>query len=127
MVRACAARLVEIGEQPNPPAVARFGQRQHRVELRTGQPLVAVVGVGVIDQPALLHHIGQAVGHPGFGRESVATGTTGLLEIAFDALRHVQVSDEPHVGLVDAHAEGDRRDDHATVVALEARLVGRPR
>ncbi len=34
--------------------------------------------------------------------------------------------DEAHVRLVDAHAEGDRRDDDDAVLALEPRLVGGP-
>jgi hypothetical protein len=37
------------------------------------------------------------------------------------------VRDEAHVGLVDAHAEGDRRDHHHAVLAQEAALVGRAR
>ncbi|OIQ83817.1 hypothetical protein GALL_343830 [mine drainage metagenome] len=35
------------------------------------------------------------------------------------------MGDEPHVGLVDPHAERDRRDHHETVLAQEPRLVRR--
>ena len=39
----------------------------------------------------------------------------------------VEVGDEAHVGLVDAHAEGDRRHHHHAVLAQEAVLVPAPR
>ena len=35
------------------------------------------------------------------------------------------MGDEAHVGLVDAHAEGDGGDHHHAVLAQEAALVGR--
>ena len=74
-----------------------------------------------------LHHVGQAVGHPGVGRQAVAAGAAGLLVVALDALGQVEVRDEAHVGLVDAHAEGDGRDHHDAVLAQEAVLVLRAR
>ena len=39
-------------------------------------------------------------------------GAAGLLVISLDRLGDAGMGDEAHVGLVDAHAEGDRRDDH---------------
>ena len=65
----------------------------------------------------------QAVGHPRVGGQAVAAGAAGLLVIALDALRQVEVRDEAHVGLVDAHAERDGRDHDDAVLAQEARLV----
>ena len=41
----------------------------------------------------------------------------------FDALRHVEVGDEAHVGFVDAHAEGDGGHDDEAFFAGEAVLV----
>ena len=35
------------------------------------------------------------------------------------------MGDEAHVGLVDSHAEGDRRDDHHVLAGDEGGLVGR--
>ncbi len=35
------------------------------------------------------------------------------------------MADEPHIGLIDAHPEGVRRDDHLKVAAHEGRLNGR--
>ena len=78
------------------------------------------------DHLPLLHDVGQAVGHPRGGGQAVASGASGLLVVALDALRQVEVRDEPHVGLVDAHAERDGGDHHDAVLAEEARLVGRP-
>ena len=73
--------------------------------------------------PPLLHDVRQPVRHPGVGRQAVAAGAARLLVIALDAFRQVEVRDEAHVGLVDAHAERDRRDHHDAVVAEEAVLV----
>ena len=58
-----------------------------------------------------LHHIAEAVGHPGVGGEAVAPGAAGLLMVGLEAFRRVEVRDEADVGLVDPHAEGDRGDD----------------
>ncbi len=82
-----------------------------------------VAPVGALDQLALLHHVLEAVGQPGGGRIAVAAGAAGLLVVALDRLRQVQVGHEAHVGLVDAHAEGDRGHDHDPVLAQEAGLV----
>jgi hypothetical protein len=63
---------------------------------------------------ALLHHIAEAVGHPGHGRLPVAAGAAGLLVVGLDRLGQVEMRDEAHVGLVDAHAEGDGGDTMTT-------------
>ena len=47
-----------------------------------------------------------------FGRIAVAPGAAGLLVIGLDRLGDAGMGDEAHVGLVDAHAERDRRHDH---------------
>jgi hypothetical protein len=62
----------------------------------------------------------QAVAEPGVGRQAVAAGAAGLLVVGLDALRQVQVGDEAHVRLVDAHAEGDGGDDDDALAAQEA-------
>ena len=115
--------LAEVGEQLHPAALDRLAQRQHRVEvLREPAPVVPVAG-RVVDHLALLHDVGEAVGEPGGGGQAVATRPARLLVVALDRLRQVEVGDEPDVGLVDAHAEGDRRDHDDAVLAQEARLV----
>ena len=44
-------------------------------------------------------------------RRAVAAGAADLLRVRLEALGQVEVVDVADVGLVDAHAEGDRRDD----------------
>ena len=75
---------------------------------------------GLVDEPALLNDVGQSVDHPGIRGQAVATGAARLLVIRLDALRHVEVRDEAHVRLVDAHAEGDGGHHHDGIVADEA-------
>jgi hypothetical protein len=88
------------------------------------QALAFLAGLGrFVDHLAQQHHVAEAVGHPGLGRQAVAAGAAGFLVVALDRLGQVEVGDEAHVGLVDAHAEGDRRDHHDAVLAQEAALV----
>ena len=115
--------FAEVVEQAHAPAVVGFGQRQQRVELAALQALELFLGLALVDHAALVDHVGQAVGHPGIGRRAVAAGAAGLLVVALDVLRQVEVGDEAHVGLVDAHAEGDGRDHDDAVLAQEAVLV----
>ena len=55
---------------------------------------------------------------------AVAAGTPRLLVIAFERLGDVVMDDIAHVGLVDAHAESDRGDDHLDPLHQEVVLVG---
>ena len=122
-VAAGAAQLAEVRQQPHAPAVVRLGQRQQRLQLAALHLLELVAGRALVDHAALVHHIGQAVGHPGFGRLAVAAGAAGFLVVALDVLGQVEVGHEAHVGLVDAHAEGDGGHHHDGVLAQEAVLV----
>ena len=54
--------LGEVGEQLRAAAVGRLAQREHRVQVRRHPPPVREVALGGVDQPPLLHHVGQAVG-----------------------------------------------------------------
>src|SRR5713226_6788548 len=60
-------------------------------------------------------------------RKPVAPGAAGFLVISLQALRRVEMDDEADIGLVDAHAEGDRRDDDDALLLEEAVLVALPR
>src|SRR6478736_2889811 len=67
---------------------------------------------------------------------AVSSGATDLLRVRLESLRQVEVVDVAHVGLVDAHAERDRRDDDVriracppllhldAVISVHARVVG---
>jgi uncharacterized membrane protein YhaH (DUF805 family) len=101
----------------------RFAKRQQRVELAALHALELLAGRAVVDHAALVDHVLQAVGHPGIGVFAVAAGAAGLLVVGLDVLRQIQVRDETHVGLVDAHAEGDGGDHHDPVLAQEAALM----
>ncbi len=82
-----------------------------------------LVGRRFVDHLTQPHHVLQAVDHPRLRRLAVAPGAAGLLIVGFDALRQIQMRDEAHVRLVDAHAEGNRRHHDHAVLALEARLM----
>jgi hypothetical protein len=56
-------------------------------------------------------------------RLAVAAGAPGLLIIGLDRLGQAGMRDEADVGLVDAHAEGDRRDHHHVLARDEIMLV----
>ena len=79
--------------------------------------------VAGLDQPQQVHHIGDAVAHPRIGRQAVAPGPAGLLVIGFEVFRRVEMRDKADIGLVDAHAEGDRGDDDDAFLAQKALLV----
>ena len=55
--------------------------------------------------------------------QSVASCASDLLIITLDALRQIEVNDEAHIRLVDAHAERDGGDDDLRVVADERLLI----
>jgi hypothetical protein len=68
----------------------------------------------------------RAPEQPGLGRLAVAPGAAGLLVISLDRLGEAGMGDEAHVGLVDAHSEGDGRDHHHVFRRDERGLVARP-
>jgi hypothetical protein len=69
-------------------------------------------------------------------RSAVAPRAADLLRVRLEPLREVEVVDVAHVGLVDSHAERDRRDDDIRVpvrppllhvdalLVLQARVIG---
>ncbi len=123
---AVAARgpaLAEIGKQLRAAAFHRFAQGEHGVQVGGETAAVCTVALGGVDQLALLHDVCEPVGKPGGRGEAVTSGTAGLLVIALDGLGQVEVGDEAHVGLVDAHAERDGGHHDDAVFAQEARLV----
>ena len=123
-VVAVAARLrlplAEVGEQRLAPAARQFAQADQRAELLPLHLLVGFRAVALPDPLAQLDEILQAIGEPGVGGHAVAAGAPGLLVVGLDRLRQIEVGDEAHVRLVDAHAEGDGGDDDDAAVLAEA-------
>ena len=122
-VAAGAAVFAEIAEQAHAPARGRFAQSKQGIELRARNALELLARIRLLDQTALQHQVRQAVGHPRIGRQAVAARAAGLLVVALHALREIKVGYEPHVGLVDAHAERDCRHHHDALFALEPGLI----
>ena len=100
-----------------------FGQRQQCVKLAAHDLLELFAGhfAGVY-HAALVHHVLQAVDHPGIGRQAIAAGAAGLLIVALNIFRHVQVRHKSHIGLVDAHAKRNGGDHDHALVAQETVL-----
>ena len=90
------------------------------------QPLLGVAGVGPDRPSGAARHILQTIDHPGVGRQTVASGAAGFLVIGLQTLGQIEVGDEAHIRLVDAHAEGDGGDHHHAVLFEETILVVRP-
>ena len=99
-----------------------FSKGEEQIELAALDALDLFGRPAVIDHAAALHHIAEPVAHPGFGGLAVAAGAAGLLIIGLDGGRHVEMGDIAHVGLVDAHAEGDGGNE-AEPVLLEERVL----
>ncbi len=72
-----------------------------------------------VDETVQPHGVGRAVEEHAFARQAVPAGSARLLVVTLDVLGQVVVHDEPDVGLVDAHAERDGRDDDLDLVLDE--------
>ena len=115
--------LAEVGEQRLPPAGRQLAETQQGVELSHLDALALLLGAGAFDHLAQGDDVRQSVRHPSVGRQSVTAGAARLLVVGLDALREVEVGDEPHVRLVDPHPERDGGDDDHRVFAHERVLV----
>jgi hypothetical protein len=122
-VAAGRAGFAKVIQQAHPATAGGFAQTEQGVELGKRYAAIFFAALGLIYHAALLHHVTQAVGHPGVGGCAVAACATGFLIVAFHAFGQVEMSDEAHIGLVYAHAESDGGDHHDALVALEACLV----
>ena len=63
-VAARAGCLAEVAEQVLAAASDRLAEREHRVEMLAEALLVGAIAGALVDQPALLHDVAEAVGHP---------------------------------------------------------------
>ena len=129
-------RLAEVAQQRLTAAAEAVGVADHRCELvqldahPLGIALVLVVRVrratAAFDEAAHDGGVAEAEEQQGLGGQTVAAAAPGLLVVALDGLGQVVVHDEAHVALVDAHAEGDRGDDHRDLVPREGVLDAPP-
>ena len=94
----------------------------HLLKLFAGDFLLARIGF-FIDEPSLLDNVAGAEEQHAFAGQSVAARAAGFLVVALDVFRQVVVDHEADVRLVDPHAEGDGRADHADVVAQKQLLM----
>ena len=115
--------LAKICQQSHPATVCGFGQAQQGVELATQALLELFACRTFVNHAALVHHILQAIGHPCIGGQAVTPGTAGFLVVALNVLGHIQMGDKAHIGLVDAHAEGDGGHHHHALFAQKPVLV----
>ena len=76
---------------------------------------------------APLREVAAGVDEHTLGLEPVAAGAASLLLIVLERLRRARVNDEPDVGSIDAHAEGDRCDDDVGIFVEERVLMPMPR
>lgn len=104
------ARLHGLSQVPEqgPPSAGELPSETHQgsqlVLLHSHPPLVPTL----LDEGAHARHILPAEEHEGARRQPVPAGSADLLVVALEMLRQVPVHDEPDVGLVDPHPEGDR-------------------
>src|ERR1019366_2965953 len=77
----------------------------------------------LVEEMRLLGDVAGAEEQQTVAGQAIAPGAAGLLVVALDILGEVVVDDPADVGLVDAHAEGDRGANDAGVVAQKAFLV----
>ena len=115
--------LAEIGKQRHPAAARRLAKPDQGVEPLMRAPLVVVAAVIAVDEHPAHADVVEPVEHARLAGGSVAGRAADLLVIGLDPRRDVGVEDVADIGLVDAHAEGDGRDDHHPRLGDEDVLV----
>ena len=115
--------FAEVAQQGLMAAGGGFAEAEQGIELLQFDALAFFGRIAGKQHLAHRHDIAQAVGHPRIRGQAVASGASGFLIVAFHALGQIEVGDEAHVGLVDAHAEGDGGDHDDAFFAQESFLV----
>ncbi len=113
--------FAEVGQERDASADFGFGELDHAAELQAGRPLFHALFVG--DEGFHPVDVRRREEQYTLGGQAVAPGAADFLVVALEVLRKVVVDDEPDVGLVDAHAEGDGGHHDEDVVAHETLLV----
>ena len=123
VARAAALLRVAIAEVLRQVPMAAADARGVALHLPQ-QVLVRLGQLAVpLEHDAPLHEVRRRRDEQALGLEAVAAGAPGFLLIVLERSRRAGMHDEPHVRAVDAHAEGDRRDDHVDALAQERVLV----
>ena len=108
----------EVLEQVAPSAGGELAVGHH-----PGEPLVGAAAFRrVFDlprEPLLRRLVRVAEEQHAVARQPVPSRPSGFLVVALDGLRQVVVGDQPQVGHVDPHPEGDGGDDDQRVLLLE--------
>ena len=127
---ALAVRLTEVVEYVPSQARRGLAVADHGVEpfyvplaYQRLSLLVKLLVSAHFNEPARCHYVGRGVEQHAVGALPVAPGASGLLVIRLQALGHVVVDDEVHVGLVYAHAEGVGGHHDALAVKAEVVLI----
>ena len=79
---------------------------------------IILLGEGVADALFELAMVTFIIEQHGISFLAVASGASCFLEIGLDAVRTVDVDDQTHIGLVDAHAESICCHHHTDLVLL---------
>ena len=115
--------FAEMFQQDATPAARRLDQRSQR---RQPRPLAGLpLRLDLADPLARTREILRAPEQMRDCWIAVAARAAGFLIIGLDRFRQAGMRDEADVGLVDAHAECDRRADHHVFARDEIRLVFR--
>ena len=104
-------------------ATRRFAQGNPSIETLALDGFLFFRRFALFDLHSPQAHVVEAVKSEGVGRRAVPARSTDLLVISFDTLWQRRMADEPHVGFVDPHAEGDRRGHHHPVLLQEGILM----
>ena len=121
------AWLTEIFEKRDAAAAAGFEKGDQRPQSPRFLGLARFIGIALRDKaacPGDIFRPPEQLCHRGV---AIAAGATGFLIIGLDRFWQTDMGDKAHIGLVDAHAEGDRRDHHHVFGFDEIGLVARPR
>src|SRR5882762_1193121 len=135
-VVACSAgtgkRLIEVMQLNGAAALGRFRIVQDLAQLLARDSLFILERRAGILIDLLLNEklggadIGGAEIESAARGIAVAAGAARFLIVAFEALGQVVVNHPADVRFVDAHSEGDGRDDHLHIVANERFLIVAP-
>src|SRR5690606_36980154 len=73
--------VAEVAQQRLASAGRDLAQREHGIELVSLDTLVSFVALGIGHDLVEHEHVLQTVGHPGIGRQTIATGAAGFLVV----------------------------------------------